>query len=153
MIEDFNHTSFTVTDMDRAVRFWTEALGFKAASVSPRSGDWQEKVTGVAGAGLLVAHLYGHGAHVELIQYTAGAGESPRLDPNMAGVAHVCFEVTDIEQTWLKLVAAGAKPQGEIAHVDNGPVKGLKAGYLRDPGGIIIELVEVAPVVAMAPAV
>ena len=145
MIGDFNHTSFTVTDMDRAVRFWTEALGFKAASVSPRSGDWQEKVTGVAGAGLLVAHLYGHGAHVELIQYTAGAGESRRLDPNMEGVAHVCFEVTDIEETWRKLVDAGAKPQGEIALVDTGPVTGLKAGYLRDPGGIIIELVEAAP--------
>ena len=36
-ITGFNHTSFTVTDMDRSVRFWTEAMGFEAASVSPRS--------------------------------------------------------------------------------------------------------------------
>jgi hypothetical protein len=26
---------------------------------------------------------------------------------------------------------------------DNGPVKGLKAGYLHNPGGIIIELIEI----------
>ena len=57
--------------------------------------------------------------------------------------AHVCFEVTDMDVTWQTLIAAGASPQGEIALVDTGPVRGLKAGYLRDPGGIIIELVEI----------
>jgi catechol 2,3-dioxygenase-like lactoylglutathione lyase family enzyme len=145
MITGFNHTSFTVTDMDRAVRFWTAALGFEARSVSPRSGDWQAKVTGVSGAGLLVAHLFGHGTHIELIHYTSGAGAARRIDPNMACAAHVCLEVSDIEATWAKLIDAGASPQGEVTVVDNGPVKGLKAGYLRDPGGIIIELVEIPP--------
>lgn len=143
MITGFNHTSFTVADMDRGIRFWTEAMGFEARSVSPRSGDWQAKVTGVSGAELLVAHLFGYGAHIELIQYTSGAGLAHRFDPNTACAAHVCFEVSEIEKTWAKLVAAGACPQGEVTVVDNGPVKGLKAGYLRDPNGIIIELVEV----------
>ena len=143
MITGFNHTSFTVTDMNRSVRFWTSALGFEARSVSPRSGDWQATVTGVAGAELLVAHLYGYGTHIEFIQYTAAAGSAACIDPNMACAAHVCFEVTDIDVTWQKLIAAGASPQGEIALVDTGPVRGLKAGYLRDPGGIIIELVEI----------
>ena len=41
MITGFNHTSFTVADMDKSVRFWTEKLGFEAASVSPRQGSWQ----------------------------------------------------------------------------------------------------------------
>jgi catechol 2,3-dioxygenase-like lactoylglutathione lyase family enzyme len=142
MITGFNHMSFTVADMDLAVRFWTEALGFEARSVSPRRGKWQEKVTGVSGAELLVAHLYGYGAHIEFIQYIAGAKMTERIDPNMACAAHVCFDVTDISKTWEKLVAAGAEPQGEIALVDNGPVTGLKAVYLRDPNGIIVELVE-----------
>ena len=143
MITGFNHTSFTVTDMDRAVRFWTGALGFEARSVSPRSGEWQAKVTGVPGAGLLVAHLFGHGTHIEFIQYTSGAGAARRIDPNMACAAHICLEVSDIEETWATLIEAGASSQGEVTEVDNGPVKGLKAGYLRDPGGIIIELVEI----------
>jgi catechol 2,3-dioxygenase-like lactoylglutathione lyase family enzyme len=142
MITGFNHTSFTVTDMDRAVRFWTGALGFEARSVSPRSGEWQAKVTGVPGAGLLVAHLFGHGTHIEFIQYTSGSGAARRIDPNMACAAHVCLEVSDIEETWAKLIEAGGSPQGKVTVVDNGPVKGLKAGYLRDPGGIIIELVQ-----------
>jgi catechol 2,3-dioxygenase-like lactoylglutathione lyase family enzyme len=142
MITGFNHMSFTVTDMDRVVRFWTDALGFEARSVSPRSGNWQEKVTGVRNANLLVAHLYGHGTHIEFIQYLKGAGKSERIDPNMQCAAHVCFDVKDIEQTWARLIAAGANAQGEIAIVESGPVQGLKAGYLRDPEGIVIELVE-----------
>ena len=145
MITGFNHTSFTVLDMSRAVRFWTEAMGFEARSVSPRTGDWQAKVTGVSGAKLLVAHLYGHGTHIEFIQYTAGAGPGGRVDPNMPCAAPVCFDVTDIDEAWSRLIAAGASPQGEVALVDTGPVKGLRAGYLRDPSGIIIELVETAP--------
>src|SRR3990172_9045994 len=99
MITGFNHTSFTVADMDRAVRFWTGALGFEARSVSPRSGEWQAKVTGVPGAALIVAHLFGHGAHIEFIQYTSGAGAARRIDPNMDCAAHVCLEVSGIEET------------------------------------------------------
>ena len=141
-ITRFNHTSFTVTDMDRSVRFWTEAMGFEARSVSPRTGPWQATVTGVEGAELLIAHLYGHGTHIELIQYVDGAGARTRIDPSMESAAHVCFEVGDIETAWDRLIAAGASPQGQIAAVEDGPMANVKAGYLRDPGGILIELVD-----------
>jgi catechol 2,3-dioxygenase-like lactoylglutathione lyase family enzyme len=142
VITGFNHTSFTVADMDKSVRFWTEKLGFKAASVSPRSGKWQEDVTGIAGASLLVAHLYGHGHHIEFIQYLKGAMTGAAPQPALAGAAHVCFEVDDIDRTWNELLAAGAVPQGQIASVDVGSAKGCKAGYIRDPNGIIVELLE-----------
>lgn len=149
LITGFNHTSFTVADIDRAVAFWTGALGFRAASVSPRSGDWQARVTGVAGAQLMIAHLYGHGHHMEFIQYLGGARERSRLQPNVTGAAHVCLEVSDIERVCDRLIAAGATPQGEIADVTTGVVKGCRACYIRDPDGILIELVELA---APAPA-
>ena len=142
MITGFNHTSFTVADMDKSVRFWTEQLGFKAASVSPRSGGWQETVTGVPGASLMVAHLYGHGHHIEFIQYLAGAIPGAAPQPALRGAAHVCLETDDIERTWAALLAAGASAQGKIALVASGAVGGAKAGYIRDPNGIIIELLE-----------
>lgn len=142
MITGFNHTSFTVADMDASVRFWTEQLGFTAASVSPRSGDWQGRVTGVSGAALLVAHLYGHGHHVEFIQYLTGAEAGAVPPPSRVGSAHVCLEVDDIEATWAGLVAAGARPQGAIASITIGTVGGSKAGYIRDPNGILIELLQ-----------
>lgn len=142
LITGFNHTSFTVAHIDRAVAFWTGALGFRAASVSPRSGDWQGRVTGVPGARLMVAHFYGHGHHMEFIQYLDGAGERIRLQPNATGAGHVCFDVSDIEQAFERLIAAGATAQGEIADVTTGALKGCRACYIRDPEGILIELVQ-----------
>jgi catechol 2,3-dioxygenase-like lactoylglutathione lyase family enzyme len=142
MIIGFNHTSFTVKDVQKAVDFWTEHLGFKAASVSPRDGIWQEQVTGVTGASLMVAHLFGHGHHIEFVQYLSGASENVPSSPAATGAAHVCLEVDDIANTWAELVAAGATAQGKIASVDSGPVKGCKAAYIRDPSGIIIELLQ-----------
>ena len=95
MITGFNHTSFTVADLDRTVRFWTEALGFRAASVSERSGNWQGRLTGVPGARLRIAHLYGHGQHMEFIQYLGGADPAPPIEPNRPGAAHVCLPKVD----------------------------------------------------------
>jgi catechol 2,3-dioxygenase-like lactoylglutathione lyase family enzyme len=143
MITGFNHTSFTVVDMDKSVKFWTEQLGFKAASVSPRQGAWQAEVTGIAGASLMVAHLYGHGHHIEFIQYLDGAVAGAAPQPALPGAAQVWVEVDDIERTWSELLAAGATAQGKIAFVKSGPVDGCFAGYIRDPNGIIIELLEV----------
>ena len=144
MITGFNHTSFTVGDLDAAVAFWG-ALGFSPGSVGPRSGEWQAKVTGVPGAGLRVAHLFGHGHHMEFIQYLAGAGAAPPLQPNMPGVGHVCLEVADIGEAWQRLLALGATPQGEITEVKGGGAAACRAGYIRDPNGIIVELLELQP--------
>ncbi len=145
MITGFNHTSFTVADVELAARFWTEQLGFRLSSLGPRVGDWQGKATGVAGARLKVAHLLGHGHHMEFIQYLDGAAGGADPAPNANGAAHVCLEVRDIEATWRQLVAAGARPQGEIVEVAGGAMGGCKAGYIRDPNGIVIELLELHP--------
>jgi catechol 2,3-dioxygenase-like lactoylglutathione lyase family enzyme len=142
MITGFNHTSFTVPDLDRAVSFWTGALGFRAASVGERSGDWQARVTGVRGAKLKVAHLFGYGHHMEFIEYLSGTDAAALYQPNMRGAAHVCLEVTDIHATAQQLLAAGATLQGEMAEVTMGTVAGGWAGYIRDPNGVIIELYE-----------
>ena len=144
MITGFNHTSFTVADLDAAVAFWG-ALGFAPGSVGLRSGDWQARVTGVPGAGLRVAHLYGHGHHMEFIQYVEGAAAAPSLQPNMPGVGHVCLEVADIAAVWQRLLALGATPQGEPTEVTVGVTQGCRAGYIRDPNGIIVELLELLP--------
>ena len=142
MITGFNHTSFTVAELDRTVRFWTEALGFRAASVGERSGDWQGRLTGVPGARLRVAHLYGHGHHMEFIQYLDGFAHGPQLEPNMPGAAHVCLEVSDIDGAVRRMIGAGATAQGDIVEVTSGPVVGGKASYFRDPNGILVELYE-----------
>jgi catechol 2,3-dioxygenase-like lactoylglutathione lyase family enzyme len=142
VITGFNHTSFTVPDIDEAVRFWCDVLGFDRAPVFERRGAWIEKVTGVAGASIRVVHLHGHGHHMEFIEYAEGARERPADLPDRPGVGHVCLEVDDIAGTERRLLAAGATRLGAMTEIRDPDMTPCIAGYLRDPNGIIVELLQ-----------
>ena len=142
MITGVNHVSFTVPDIDKAVRFWCDVLGFDGAPICERHGPWVEKVTGVAGARIRVVHLHGYGHHMEFIQYADGARENPADLPDRPGVGHVCLEVDDIHDTERRLLAAGATPLGAMTEIRESGMTPCIAGYMRDPNGIIIELLQ-----------
>ena len=145
MIERFDHTSFTVADVERAVAFWRDAVGFAVADLSLREGDWLGAVVGVPGARCRIAHLHGHGTHLEFIQYLAPAGSDMTGPPHRPGTGHVAFVVQDIEAMAKRMLEAGASEQGRITRCTSGPAAGCLAVYLRDPNGIIVELVELSP--------
>ena len=143
MITGFNHTSFTVADIERAIRFWCDTLGFEASLIAERRSAWVEQVTGVPGATIKVAHLHGHGHHMEFIEYGDGSRDNPTALPDRPGVGHVCLEVRDIRDTERALLAAGATALGTMTEIRDPGMTPCIAGYLRDPNGIIIELLEV----------
>ncbi len=49
-----NHTSFTVSDLDRTVAFFRDALGFEVTSKAPRDPDAIEEA--VKGSSLTITH-------------------------------------------------------------------------------------------------
>lgn len=142
MIVGFNHTSFTVPDVEKAVRFWTNELGFEGQGIVERRAAWVGKITGVADARIRVAHLHGHGHHMEFIEYAEGGRDNPVDLPDRPGVGHVCLDVEDIDGTFRRLIAAGATVLGEMTSIRDPAMAACTAGYLRDPNGIIIELFE-----------
>jgi catechol 2,3-dioxygenase-like lactoylglutathione lyase family enzyme len=142
LIQRFDHTSFTVADIERAVAFWRDVIGLAVADLSLREGNWLAAVVGVAGARCRIAHLHGHGAHLEFIQYLTPAGDDVTGPPNRPGTAHVAFLVEDIETLAARMLEAGASEQGRIARCTSGPAAGCLAVYLKDPNGIIVELAE-----------
>jgi catechol 2,3-dioxygenase-like lactoylglutathione lyase family enzyme len=142
LIQRFDHTSFTVADVERAVAFWRDVMGFAVADLSLREGDWLGAVVGVPGARCRIAHLHGHGAHLEFIQYLETRGADVTGPPNRPGTAHVAFVVEDIEAMTARMLEAGASEQGRITRCTSGPADGCLAAYLKDPNGIIVELVE-----------
>jgi catechol 2,3-dioxygenase-like lactoylglutathione lyase family enzyme len=141
MIVGFNHTSFTVADLDLAVRFWSK-LGFEGSGIVEREAAWVGDVTGVAGARIRVAHLYGYGHHMEFIEYGEGGRENPTALPNLPGTGHVCLDVEDIHATYEDLLSEGASRLGKMTEINHPGMTPCSAGYLRDPNGIIIELLE-----------
>jgi catechol 2,3-dioxygenase-like lactoylglutathione lyase family enzyme len=142
LIQSFDHTSFTVADIERAVAFWRDVMGFAVADLSLREGDWLGAVVGVPGARCRIAHLHGHGAHMEFIQYLTPAGGDVTGPPNRPGTAHVAFLVRNIEALAGRMIEAGASEQGRIARCTSGPAAGCLAVYLKDPNGLIVELAE-----------
>ena len=144
MIHSFDHMSFTVADVERAVAFWRDVMAFTVADLSLREGDWLGAVVGVPGARCRIAHLHGHGTHLEFIQYLTSSGADVTGPPNRPGTAHVAFVVRDVEAMAERMLEAGASEQGRITRCTSGAAAGGLAVYLKDPNGIIVELVELA---------
>lgn len=141
-----NHTSFTVSDLDRSLAFFREALGFEVTSRAPRSRELAERVTGVEGADLVVAYVQGPGHRLELIEYQ-GPPERGAVRPRPCdvGFAHIAFDVDDMDAAIAAAAAHEVRPINRTAVIDAGPNKGGKAVYLRDPDGITIEFIQAPP--------
>jgi catechol 2,3-dioxygenase-like lactoylglutathione lyase family enzyme len=138
-----NHTSFTVSDLDRSLAFFRDCLGFEVTSKAPRDPRAIETITGVAGAGVEIAYVRGPGHAIELIEYTAPEGRGAvRPRPCDVGFAHVAYDVDDVAAAVEAATAYGVSPIGEIMEIDQGPNAGGKVVYTRDPDGITIEFIQ-----------
>ncbi|MDD9905128.1 MAG: VOC family protein [Rhodospirillaceae bacterium] len=138
-----NHTSFTVSDLDRTVAFFVEALGFEVISRAPRDIAVISRITGVEGADIEVAYVQGPGHRLELIQYHAPEGrERVQSRPCDTGFAHIAFDVDDIDAAIGACASHGVLPIGDPVPIDNGPNKGGRVVYTRDPDDLTIEFIE-----------
>ena len=136
------HTSFTVADLDASVMFWTGPLGFELVDRRPWGSKELGQVVGVPGLLMDIAILKGHGYEVELIACPQDDSVSLDVSPQKSGASHMAFLCDDIAATQRELLAAGAKRQGEAACLTDDPDQPAWAVYLRDPNGIILELIE-----------
>jgi glyoxylase I family protein len=138
-----NHTSFTVSNLDRTLGFFRDALGFEVTSRAPRNPRLIEAITGVKGAEVVIAYVRGPGHDVELIEYTAPAERTcVRPRPCDVGFAHVAYDVDDLDAALAAAAKHAFKPLGPPTAVDEGPNRGLRVAYLRDPDGITVELIQ-----------
>jgi catechol 2,3-dioxygenase-like lactoylglutathione lyase family enzyme len=141
-----NHTSFTVSDLDRSIAFFRDALGFEVTSKAPRDPRAIEQIVGVRGADIMVAYVRGPDHSLELIQYLAPADRGHvRPRPCDTGFSHVAFDVDDIDAAIDAAGAHGVRPVGTVYTVDKGPNTGNRVCYLRDVDGITIEFIEKKP--------
>jgi catechol 2,3-dioxygenase-like lactoylglutathione lyase family enzyme len=138
------HTSFTVADMESSLSFWTEALGFRLVARGPWQSDALGRVVGVPGVKMDIAILEGYGHGIELIACYTPEAEALDVQPHRPLASHLAFDVDDIKATTRTLLDAGASLQGEIDFLDDDPNDSGWAVYLRDPNGIIIELIQAA---------
>ena len=137
-----NHTSFTVSNLDTSIAFYTEILGFSLLNRSFRDPNFTAKVVGITGAEIEVAYIQAPNHRLELIQYHSPKDRRKlNARPCDAGFAHVAFDVDDIEAV-VASVRQAMEPLSEPVLVNAGPNKGGKAVYTRDPDGVTIEFIQ-----------
>jgi len=146
MITSVNHTSFTVSHLERSISFYRDLLGMELISLAGRDRAFAEKVTGIPGANLKIAYLQAPGHRLELIQYFSPPGKKLDLQTNNVGCAHLAFNVDDLPKMYADLKAKGVQFKSPPQEVPAGPNKGTLTVYLTDPDGLTLEFLQ-APVV------
>lgn len=141
-----HHAGMTVSDLDRALGFWRDALGMETVVDQESRGGYFEAIVGEHDVVVRTHHLAfgGQGARVELFQFVSPAGGQHRSRPADVGFAHVCVAVDDgLDELVARLLAAGgttATPEPVV--IDRGANAGGRALYVRDPDGHVLELFE-----------
>ena len=139
-----NHTSFTVSNLDRSIAFFRECFGFQVVSKAPRDPKLVSHITGVEGADVVTAYLRGPGHLLELIEYHGPAARGKvEARPCDTGFAHIAFDVDNVDEAMKVAEAHGVKAVASPCEIDAGPNKGRRIVYLRDWDGITVELIEV----------
>ena len=137
-----NHTSFTVSSLDRTLGFFTGCLGFQLVSRAPRDPKIIQKVTGVEGAEMEIAFIRGPGQVVELIEYKAPASRSRvQSRPCDTGFAHLALDVDNVDAAVAAAASYGVNAINPPVAIDQGPNKGKKVVYLRDWDGVTLEFI------------
>jgi catechol 2,3-dioxygenase-like lactoylglutathione lyase family enzyme len=138
-----DHSSFTVSDLDRSLRFFCEALDFELVSKAGRDPRIIEQVTGVPGAGCITAYVRRADHTLELIEFIQPADRTiVRPRPCDTGFAHICFITDDVEAAIATACDYDVRPLGAPVAINAGPNEGGRVVYLRDPDGITVEFIQ-----------
>jgi catechol 2,3-dioxygenase-like lactoylglutathione lyase family enzyme len=140
----------TVSDMERAVDFYTSVLSFERVSDVEVAGREYELLSGVLGARMRVVRLRLGGEAIELTEFLAPKGRPipPDMKANDRAFQHIAIIVRDMDEAYARLRAAG------VVHASTGPqtlpawnrdAAGIRAFYFRDPDGHFLEILHFPP--------
>ena len=151
-----DHTGITVSNLERALEFWQNILGFEFSHRAHQTGEMAEQITGVQGAELKLAVVKAPGGHkIELLEYLAPSDRKQHVDPSTSlrtslrpcdvGSVHVALAVDNLDAVLEKIAASGWKTAGKPQMLTSGPNAGKRVIYVRDPDGTTIEFMQQPP--------
>lgn len=144
-----HHVGVTVADLETSVVFWEQLLGVPPLWRGDLKGSHLPAITGYPGVWVAVAWLPLPGDVVlELVQYHLD--DAALLAPTDRGTArpgnvHVALRTDDIDALWARALGLGARLVSDhVVTITAGPNTGMRTGYLRDPDGVTVELLQPA---------
>jgi catechol 2,3-dioxygenase-like lactoylglutathione lyase family enzyme len=143
-----DHTGITVSNLERSLEFWQNALGFEFSHRAHQTGEMATQITGVAGAEIKLAVVKAPGGHkIELLEYLAPPDRKQHVDlkPCDVGHVHVALTVDNLEALLGRIATSGWKAAGKPQTLTTGPNAGKRVTYVRDPDGTTIEFMQPLP--------
>ena len=142
MIKSFRHAGIVVADLDRALAFWCDVLGFRVQRKMLETGPFIDALLGMKDVEVMTAKLAGQdGNQVELLNFHSHPGlEGWQGTPSTTGLTHLAFTVGDLDSLCTRLADAGVQ---FFAAPQITPDGGAKVVYARGPENLLLELVEV----------
>ncbi len=149
-VQEVGCIGMTVSDLERAVRFYTEVLDFEQAAEEEASGAPYEALTGVFALRTLTARVRLGAECLDLTEYLGPKGRPLPADArsNDRSFQHVAIVVADMDRAYARLRVA------RVEHASSGPQRlpdsnpsagGIRAFYFRDPDRHVLEVIWFPP--------
>ncbi len=136
----------TVSDMDRSVAFYSDALSFKKVTDVEVDGEEYDRLWGVFGLRVRVTRMQLGEQTLELIQFLAPPDVRPIPVPSYSNdlwFQHFAIVVRDMDAAWDHLRKHRVRqisPRPQTIPKSNAAAAGIKAFKFRDPDGHNLEL-------------
>lgn len=139
------HTNIIAKDCKKLIAFYKKVFHCKSiGETRDLRGEWLNKMTGLPDAHIVGEHLClpGYGEDhptLEIFSYDEMiAAGAPQI--NRCGLAHLAFEVDDVEETLNVLLQEGGSQIGEVVKADYEDGRKAIFVYAADCEGNIVEL-------------
>lgn len=137
------HTGITVSDLNRAVGYFRDALGLEVSDPVHVGGELFEQVTGVPECMIDICFVDAGNHTIELLRYTSPADRaSSALRPCDNGHLHLCLDVDDIDAVIEAGRNYGFEPVNPVQVVADGRHAGTRVIYTKGPDNLTVELME-----------
>ena len=139
------HTNIIAKDASILIDFYKTVFHCKSINETrDLRGAWLDRLTGLNEAHITGEHLLLPGYDedhptLEIFSYDT-LRETISSEINRPGIAHIAFEVDDVEATLGEIISAGGSSVGELVTAAYPDGQEAVFVYARDPEGNIIEL-------------
>lgn len=135
-----SHVGICVADLDRASRFYTEALGFEPAAAFEVGAEFGALME-LQDVQVESRFLTRDGFAIELLHFRSpgSVGPAVRRPVNQLGLTHLCLRVDDVDGVADRIVAAGGTVLRHTRTTFEGD-EPMDFVYCTDPDGTRLEL-------------
>ena len=140
----------TVSDLDRAVEFFSKVLSFERVAEVEVTGSEYEHLQGLFGLRMRVARMRLGDEFIELTEYLTPRGRPIPIDSRSDDrwFQHIAIITSDMDRAyqWLR--------KNKVQHASTGPQRlpetirpaaGIRAFYFKDPDGHALEVLQFPP--------